>query len=596
MDRPRTGLASRVALARLSRVAAVLVLVIAALNWVGWTFGVEGLTRVYHAWPPTVPWTAVWLAALATAILLQSGRPSRARVWAARGVATAVGILALAVLAEYVTGRSLGMDQLWFGAAERALRFSWPGRPSPQTAVAVLLLAPAVALVRGDQRRNRAVWVVCLVGGGLISLVSVAAYLFGATPLVFTKSSTGMALTTAVALLLLVVATLTSSPDRQPLAWLLSRPDRGALMRLYGLAVGFPVVVALLRILFLALGQSERVAFALSVVVCTALATVIGFRLRREEQDLLIEKEQLARERADAEARYRILADNAVDIIVHLRGSEILWISPSVEAALGGPAQQWIGSDINCHFHPDDIKTLAAALERVVAGESIQLRFRLRGLDGHYHWVDGHGKPYVDAEGHADGLIGALRIVDDRVEVEQQLERLARFDSLTGLANRREAIARLEAALESPSALGVHLGILFCDVDRFKDINDTWGHGVGDAVLATLAARIRECVRQGDTVGRTGGDEILVVLPGLVGIDQLRNISQKIRSRAAEPIHESGQTIHATLSIGATLAVPGETVSSVIARADAAMYQAKSGDRNTVVLAEPSQPSRSTAR
>jgi diguanylate cyclase (GGDEF)-like protein len=115
-------------------------------------------------------------------------------------------------------------------------------------------------------------------------------------------------------------------------------------------------------------------------------------------------------------------------------------------------------------------------------------------------------------------------------------------------------------------------------------------------VLATLAARIRESVRQEDTVGRTGGDEVLVVLPGLRGIDQLAHISEKIRSRAAEPIHESGQTIRATLSIGATIAVPGETVSSVIARADAAMYQAKSGDRNTVVLGEPSEPSSPTAR
>ena len=404
-----------------------------------------------------------------------------------------------------------------------------------------------------------------------------------------------MALLTALALLLVVVATAVSRPDRPPLAWLLSRPDRGALMRLYGLAVGFPILVALLRLLFLAWGRSENVAFALSVLICVAVACVIGFRLRREEQDLLIEKEQLARERADAEARYRILADNAVDVIVHLRGSEIVWISPSVEAALGGPAEHWIGADLYRHFHPEDLPTLAAALKRVNVGESAHRRFRLRSLDGDYHWVDGHAKPYLDAEGHTDGVIGALRIVDDRVEVEQQLERLARFDALTGLANRGEAIARLEAALEHPPALGVYLGILFCDVDRFKDINDSWGHGMGDAVLATLAARIRECVRQGDTVGRTGGDEILVVLPGLRGIDQLSHISEKIRAGAAEPIQESGTTIHATLSIGATLAVPGETVSSVIARADAAMYQAKSGDRNTVVLVESTQPSRSTA-
>ena len=595
MDRPRTGVASRATLARICRVAAVVVLVVAALNWVGWTLGVEGLTRVYRNWPPMVPWTALLLGGLASAILLQSGRPSRARVWAGRSVAIVAAAFALAVLVEYVTGRSLGLDEWWFGDAERALQFSWPGRPSPQTAVSVVLLGPAVAAIRSDRRWIRLVFPVCVIGGGLIPLVMLAGYLFGATALVLVGRSTGMALLTALALLLIVVATSASRPDRPPLGWLLSRPDRGALMRLYGLAVGFPIVVGLLRLLFLALGQSENVAFALSVLICVAVACVIGFRLRREEQDLLIEKEQLARERADAEARYRILADNAVDIIVHLRGSEVVWISPSVEAALGGPAEKWIGADFYNYFHPDDVQTLAAGMKRVTVGESAHRRFRLRSLNGEYHWIDGHAKPYVDAGGEADGVIAALRIVDDRVEVEQQLERWARFDALTGLANRGEAIARLEAALEHPPAPGVHLGILFCDVDRFKHINDTWGHGVGDVVLVTLATRIRECVRKGDTVGRTGGDEILVVLPGLCGIDQLNHISEQIRARAAEPIQEAGQTIHATLSIGATLAVPGETVSSVIARADAAMYRAKSGDRNTVVLVEPSQPSSSSA-
>ena len=102
-------------------------------------------------------------------------------------------------------------------------------------------------------------------------------------------------------------------------------------------------------------------------------------------------------------------------------------------------------------------------------------------------------------------------------------------------------------------------------------------------MLTTLAARIRDCVREGDTVGRTGGDEILVLLPDVKSDDALARIAEKIRLRAAEPIRESGCTIFATLSIGATMAVPGEAVSSLTARADAAMYQAKQGDRNTVI-------------
>lgn len=590
MDRPGTGAALEVAvLAWWGRAAVVVVFVVAALDWVGWASGVERLTRIYPTWPQMTPWSAVWLTALGSAILVQLGQPSRARVWVGRGVAAMVGALALVVLLEYATARSFGLDQLWFAEAVGTMQSSWPGRPSPQTASSVLSLAAAIGLARLDRRWVGVVWPVCVVGGGFIPLVAVAAYFFGAIELIDVGPTTGMAISTALALLLLVAATSVVRTDRPPLAWLLTRPDRGALVRLYGLALGFPILVALLRRAFLTLGRSENAAFALSIMVCTALTMLVGFRLRHQEQSLLIEKEQLSSERADAEKRYHILADNAVDIIVHLRGRQIVWISPSVETALGRPPQWWISSNLTGHIHPDDLEAIATALQRITGGESVLQRFRVRAADGEYHWIDGHGKPYMDADGNTDGLIAALRIVDDRVQVEQQLERLARFDALTGLANRAEALDRLQSALEQPPAPGTHLGILFCDVDHFKDINDTWGHSTGDTVLTTLAARIRESVRQQDTVGRTGGDEILVVLPGLRSIDELAQIGEKIRCRTAEPIHVAGNTIHATLSIGAAIALAGEPASSVTARADAAMYQVKSGNRNAVVLVEPTQ-------
>ncbi|BBY65737.1 sensor domain-containing diguanylate cyclase [Mycolicibacterium helvum] len=576
-------------LARWGRAVAVVVLVVAALDWVGWATGIESLTRVYRTWPHMVPWTALWLAALAAAILVQTGQPARGRVWAGRGMAVVVGIGAVVVIAEYVSGRSLGLDQVWFGDAVRTLQSSWPGRPSPLTALAVLLLAAAVALTRVDRGRIWVVWSVCVVGSAAIPSVGVTAYVFGAMALVDVTPSTGMAMSTAVALLLLAVATLVARPDRLPLAWLIARPDWVALVRLYGLAVGFVILVALSRLTFLALGSSQNAAFVLSLVVGTVLAVVAGFRLRHQEQSLL-------KDRAEAETRYHILADNAVDIIVHLRGSRVVWISPSVEFALGGPPQSWIGAGFRGRIHPDDLDPLADALHKIANGDSVMHRFRVRSLDGGYQWVDGHGKPYVDAEGNVDGLIAALRVADDRVKAEQLLERLARFDTLTGLANRAEAISRLESALAQPSTGGDHLGILFCDVDHFKTINDTWGHGIGDAVLATLATRISESVRHGDSVGRTGGDEMLVVLPGVHSIDEVAQIGEQIRRRAAEPIHESGITVYATLSIGATIADPGESVAVITARADAAMYQAKSSNRNVVVQVEPARRPRPTVR
>ncbi|MBY0442090.1 MAG: diguanylate cyclase [Mycobacteriaceae bacterium] len=197
---------------------------------------------------------------------------------------------------------------------------------------------------------------------------------------------------------------------------------------------------------------------------------------------------------------------------------------------------------------------------------------------------------------HTQYVSAAIRDVTERHQYEQrllyhqhelmkaqgELERLARIDSLTGLVNHAETIARLETALQDKRVPGSDLGVLFCDADYFKEINDVWGHPLGDVVLATLAQRIRNCVRDGDTVGRIGGDEMLVLLPSVHSIHEVIGIAEKIRRRVAEPIHHAGNTIRATVSIGATLAIPGESVSTMTARADAAMYTAKQTGRNAV--------------
>ncbi|TAM68146.1 MAG: sensor domain-containing diguanylate cyclase [Mycobacterium sp.] len=580
MDRPGPDARLESPMNTSGRVAALVVLAVAVLTWVGWAAGIEQLTRIYPTWPPMMPWTALWLAGLGAAILAQWGRPSRERVWVGRTLAAGVGVSAVIVLAEYVSVGPFTLDRVWFGNAVGTYQWSWPGRPSVQTALSALPSATAVALIRVD-RWVRVVWPMCIVGGTAIPFVTVAAYLFDALALVGVSPSKGQAFLAALALLLLAVATSLARPDRFPLAWLLARPDRRSLVRLLGILAGFPLGVALSRPIFLGLGPDDNAQWTFSILLGAAIVGAVTFYFSQREQQLLIAKELASTQRAEAEMRYRLLADNAVDIIVHFRDGEVAWISPSVEPALGGPLHRWTGSDLARRIHPEDRGKLQTALRRIAGGEQVLQRFRVCSVDGDYHWVDGHGKPYTDAQRKTDGLIAALRVVDDQVEAEQRLERLARFDTLTGLVNRTEALARLEAALEQPQPLGTRVGVLFCDVDHFKAINDKWGHGMGDVVLATVAARIRASVRRGDTVGRTGGDEILILLPGVRSADELSQIAEKIRRRVAEPIHVSGNTVCATLSIGASLARPAESVDAVTARADEAMYRAKSGHRNT---------------
>ncbi|WP_328359966.1 sensor domain-containing diguanylate cyclase [Mycobacterium sp. NBC_00419] len=531
---------------RWARAAAAAVLVVALLDLSGWVSDIDELKS----------FTPLWLAGMAVAVLLQTGRPPQWRVWCARALAVAIGVHAAAVVFEHLAGHPFG--------------------PTPRTAASVLYLSVAVVVMRMDRRRTGLLWGAFLVGAIAAPVITVIGHLFRLVSAVRITESTGQGITTAVGVLLLVAAAVLARPDRNPSAWLLARGDRWALLRLTGVLAGLPLVVSLARLPFLELGLGSEAAWILATTISTTIVGVVAFYFSQREQKLLIG-------RADAERRYHILADNAVDVVFHLHDGQVSWVSPSVQPAFGDPPARWAGSDLSDRIDPEDLPAVTTAVREMRTGTIGSARFRVRTTEGGYHWVDGNAKPYIDEDGNTDGMITALRIVDDKVEAERRLDRLARFDILTGLPNRAEVITRLESALDQPRSPGSQLGILFCDVDHFKTINDTLGHAAGDVVLSTIAARISDSVRSGDTVGRMGGDEMVVLLPGVHSLDEAVQIAEKIRCRAAEPIDHDGTAISATLSIGATVSAPGESSSAVTARADAAMYQAKQARRNTVV-------------
>lgn len=171
-------------------------------------------------------------------------------------------------------------------------------------------------------------------------------------------------------------------------------------------------------------------------------------------------------------------------------------------------------------------------------------------------------------------------------EREQKLQQRANFDDLTGLLNRRELLDRLESLLNaSRRRHGDELGLLFLDLDLFKQINDSLGHAAGDTVLRTVAERIRHRLRTDDLAGRMGGDEIVVVLQGLADLRAAIAIAETLAAAIKQPIHGSDFEITITASLGVTLARPGEGLDDLMARADMAMYEAKQGERHIVPLA-----------
>jgi len=133
---------------------------------------------------------------------------------------------------------------------------------------------------------------------------------------------------------------------------------------------------------------------------------------------------------------------------------------------------------------------------------------------------------------------------------------------------------------------------MFCDVDGFKGINDTYGHAAGDQVLRSIAVRIEGSVRSDDMIARIGGDEFLVILDGVHDLTEAVDIADKLREKVAKPIPIPGGTVTATLSIGVTLAQSSENVDILVARADEAMYKAKKGGNNQVIAISALPPTK----
>ena len=157
----------------------------------------------------------------------------------------------------------------------------------------------------------------------------------------------------------------------------------------------------------------------------------------------------------------------------------------------------------------------------------------------------------------------------------RELYRLAIHDALTGLANRTLLHDRLDHALAQLRRYGGHLGVLFCDVDRFKTINDTLGHRAGDELLEAVAARLATTARAVDTVARVGGDEFVIVCPGLSEPDNLELIAARLAEAVEQPLVLAGIEVVPRLSVGGALATAADSADMALTRADASMYRTK---------------------
>jgi diguanylate cyclase (GGDEF)-like protein/PAS domain S-box-containing protein len=213
--------------------------------------------------------------------------------------------------------------------------------------------------------------------------------------------------------------------------------------------------------------------------------------------------------------------------------------------------------------------------DRLLADEAVEHDFRVRHRDGQMLDIVATRTPVLDEHGELLGVIAVFADMTSRKRAEDALAHQALHDDLTGLPNRLLLVDRLGRSLVRAERGDSHVAVLFLDLDRFKVVNDSLGHAVGDAVLVEVAARLSRVIRLSDTVSRFGGDEFVLVCEEVDGIEEAQELAQRALRSLAEPIRVSGRDLYATASIGIAMGGSSSSVDQLLRDADAAMYRAK---------------------
>ena len=194
-------------------------------------------------------------------------------------------------------------------------------------------------------------------------------------------------------------------------------------------------------------------------------------------------------------------------------------------------------------------------------------------------------------------VLGALLDVTDRKRAEAQIAEQVYTDSLTSLPNSLRMMERFRLQLAEARRQKRRLAVVYLDLDRFKFINDTWGHSAGDTFLQNIALSLKQCVREVDTVARVGGDEFVILMPDIRQIENVSTIARKLLAAVARPVHVKGNALEVTASIGiACYPEDGEDTEILLRNADAAMYQAKELGRNGFQLCTAELTAQAAAR
>ncbi|MFH0919571.1 MAG: diguanylate cyclase [Fibrobacterota bacterium] len=296
-------------------------------------------------------------------------------------------------------------------------------------------------------------------------------------------------------------------------------------------------------------------------------------------------------------AFYETLLDSLDEAVLFIDKERVIrYWNLGAEKLTGFARTETLGAScfLNCTFLTEDDKGYPSAckgacqIEKAFTeGIRVEKETYLLHREGHRVPVAWRAIPYRPSpDAPVEGVLEVLSPISVRFDYEKQLEemrRLALLDPLTELGNRRYFEKDLSFRFEEKRRYGAAFGILFLDIDHFKDINDMWGHDIGDRVLRMISRTLSKSVRPFDILARWGGEEFVAIVIN-VNAQQLAGVAEKLRLLVQQSTLQltQGTSLHVTISSGATLAQDDDTADTIIRRADALMYQSKQDGRNRV--------------
>jgi diguanylate cyclase (GGDEF)-like protein/PAS domain S-box-containing protein len=303
-----------------------------------------------------------------------------------------------------------------------------------------------------------------------------------------------------------------------------------------------------------------------------AAAHIAGIAIERRRDEEIIRA---------SEERYRTVVSAARDVIYTLAPDGTLTsLNPAFEEITGWECAQWVGKPFMPLIHPDDLSRALAEMKNILGGQPARFELRVLTKSGGYVVGEFTATPLLRG-GRIEGILGIARDITERKKAEETIRRLAYHDALTGLPNRALFEDRLKVALAQAHRNRQMLAVMFLDLDRFKLVNDTLGHGHGDLLLKSVARDLTELVREGDTVARVGGDEFTILLADIGSAEAATAVAGRILDRLKRPRVVEGHELRVTTSIGISLyPADGTDAETLLRNADTAMYRAKDQGRD----------------